>query len=158
MTLSALSKSMHWSKAEVSDAEAISALALGTCEKYLFNSTTEEGRKTLRELYSPSNVRRQILANDHFELVIHDEELVGAAAMRSNDHHVYLFFVTGRLHGHGLGRKLMNALTSNLGDAQYITLNSSMYAVEFYKHLGFEATGPLSTAKGVESLPMKLTL
>ena len=149
---------MRWSKAEASDAEAISGLALETCERFLFDSTSKEGRKTLRELYSPSRVRQRIQANDCFELVFHDQELVGAAAMRRDDCHVYLFFVTGRLHGHGLGRKLMRALISSMGDTRHITLNSSMYAVEFYKRLGFEATGPVANARGVEFLPMKLTL
>jgi len=149
---------MRWSKAEASDARAISTLALETCEQFLFGSTNEEGRQTLHELYKPSSVRKQILANDRFVLGFHDEELVAAAAMRRTDNHVYLFFVTGHLHGHGLGRKLMRTLISGIDKEGSIKLNSSIYAVEFYKRLGFEATGSVSTAKGVEFLPMKLTL
>lgn len=148
---------MRWSKAEASDAEAISALALDTCEQFLFDSMTGEGRDTLRELYKPLSVRQRILANDRFVLLFSDEALVGAAAMR-NDNHIYLFFVAGHLHGQGLGRKLMGALVANLGETHHVTLNSSIFAIDFYKHLGFEATGPVSTARGVEFLPMKLVL
>lgn len=149
---------MRWSKAEASDAAAISSLAIETCERFIFQNTSEEGRETLRQLYRSSNVKQRIRANDRFVLLFIGEALVGAAAMRSDDNHVYLFFVAGHLHGQGLGRKLMDALVADLGETGYVTLNSSTYAIDFYKHLGFEATGPVSSAKGVEFLPMKLTL
>ena len=145
-------------KARASDANAISAFTLETCRRFIFPTTSEEGRETLRELYKPSSVRKQVLANDRFVLVFGDEELVAAAAMRTDDSHIYLFFVEGNLHGQGLGRKLMDALISDTGTVRHITLNSSMYAIDFYTHLGFEATGPEFSKKGLECLPMKLSL
>jgi hypothetical protein len=52
----------------------------------------------------------------------------------------------------------MHNLVSGLDDMSQVTLNSSIHAIDFYKRLGFEATGPVATVKGVEFLPMKLSL
>jgi GNAT superfamily N-acetyltransferase len=149
---------MRWSKAETGDAQAISALALETCKQFIFGTTSVEGRDTLRELYSTASIKQCIQDGDHFVLAWHGEELAGAAAMRREDNHVYLFFVAGHYHRQGLGRKLMEALVTDLDQAGHVTLNSSIYAINFYRRLGLEATGPVATAKGVEFLPMQLLL
>lgn len=145
-------------RADVGDAPAISRLALDTCKKFIFADTTEAGRQTLREIYHPVSLGQRIQEGDIFVLAHSAGELAGAAAMRPGDGHVYLLFVDGRFHGQGLGRELIQALMAKTGRPRTIKLNSSLYAVDFYKHMGFKATGPISRDKGLEFLPMILEL
>ena len=69
---------MRFSRAEASDANAISALALDTCERFLFDDMTEEGQDNLRQLYDESHIKERIEFGDRFVLAVHGTELAAA--------------------------------------------------------------------------------
>jgi len=87
--------------------------------------------------------------------------LVGVAAVR-NGNHVSLLFVEPEQHGRGIGRSLFHEarlrIRAALPDIDGVTLNSSDYALEFYRKLGFEATGAAFYRKGMRMTPMRLEL
>lgn len=100
---------------------------------------------------------------------IHDEEyisslqafgafegdtLVGIIATRNGGRHVALFFVDGAFHRQGIGRRLWNTFLEK-NEAPIITVNSSIYAVEVYKKLGFEQKGMVQEADGMQFVPMQ---
>lgn len=139
------------------DSAAISELTLATCRQFLFPDLSQEGRNTLLKLYGPDSIREKIEAGDRYALVFSGAALAAAAAMRPHDFHIYLFFVDGRFHRQGLGRVLMDALVPANLEYEKLTLNSSLYARDFYARLGFVATDEPFESKGVTSVPMQCT-
>lgn len=82
-----------------------------------------------------------------------DDELVGVIAARNHGNHIALFFVDGRHHQKGIGRKLFEyALEKSTGNK--ITVNSSPYAVEVYKKLGFVPDSGEQVVDGIRFTPM----
>ena len=83
----------------------------------------------------------------------HKGELVGVLAMREPQH-ISLFFVKEAWHRQGLGRLLFDAMRRDYAD-QVFTVNSSPYAVEVYRHLGFVPTDTEQLTNGIRYAPMR---
>ncbi len=83
-------------------------------------------------------------------------ELVGVLAMRGASH-ISLFFVESTMQGKGVGRALFTAARGGCtGDL--MTVNSSPYAVEIYKRLGFSPLSEEQEKDGIRFTPMKCIL
>lgn len=84
------------------------------------------------------------------------EYLIGVIALRNGGNHIALFFVDGAYHRKGIGRALFNtALTYSTGDV--LTVNSSPYAVNFYRRLGFVPNSAEQLTNGIRYTPMAYT-
>ncbi|HAS64235.1 MAG TPA: GNAT family N-acetyltransferase [Vibrio sp.] len=81
-------------------------------------------------------------------------ELLGFAALRDGNYLTHLF-VSSSQQGVGLGRALLNHLL-NQTEASEISLRSSVNAVGFYNHNGFEATAEEAEFNGIRFVPMSL--
>lgn len=98
------------------------------------------------------------LGKEHFALLVRaGGDVVGLLEMR-NMKHVSLLFVAREYHGRGIARLLWEeglrcCLETNPG-LQEIDVNSSRYAVEVYKRLGFEVRGEYQTVQGIGFVPM----
>lgn len=64
-----------------------------------------------------------------------------------------LFFVDGKYHRQGIGRKLFETVIKESKQGK-ITVNSSPYAVGVYKKLGFVPNGDEQMADGMRFMPM----
>ncbi len=88
-----------------------------------------------------------------------DDFLVGVCAFRGLDH-VSLLFVDAEHHRQGMATAMLKkALLDSKRldpDLAVITVNSSPYAVPFYKAVGFVPTGPEQVEDGLIFTPMKL--
>lgn len=82
------------------------------------------------------------------------ENLVGIIATRNNNNHIALFFVHGKYHRQGIGRKLFETVLKN-STSKIITVNSSPYAIEIYHKLGFMDSDIEQTKEGIRFTPMK---
>ena len=82
-----------------------------------------------------------------------DENLCGIIATKDKSH-IALFFVDGKLHNQGIGRKLFEYIKT-LNDKGYFTVNSSPYAKEIYHHLGFKDTSEEQCVNGLRFIPME---
>lgn len=106
---------------------------------------------------------------EHFRQCVHDplfmaqlafygacegDELAGVLATRSNGGHIALFFVDGKHHRKGIGRKLFAEALKN-SPSNTMTVHSSPYAVDIYKKLGFIATNTEQTENGIRYTPMR---
>lgn len=80
-----------------------------------------------------------------------NEELVGVIATRNNGKHIALFFVDGKYHHQGIGKKMFQTVRTDK-----MTVNSSPYAVPVYCKLGFEATNTEQVVNGLRFTPMEL--
>ena len=83
----------------------------------------------------------------------HGGELVGVLAMRKPQH-ISLFFAKETWHRQGVGRLLFGAMRRDYAQ-QVFTVNSSPYAVEIYRHLGFTPTDTEQLTNGIRYTPMR---
>lgn len=82
-----------------------------------------------------------------------EDRIIGVIATKDK-HHIALFFVDGKYHKQGIGKKLFN-MVLKLNEDNYFTVNSSPYAHEVYRHLGFEDTDIEQCIRGLKFYPMK---
>lgn len=82
-----------------------------------------------------------------------NEIVVGIIATRNRGNHIALFFVDGKYHRQGIGRELFNKVLIE-SNGERITVNSSPYAVEIYKKLGFIPDCDEQLANGMRYTPM----
>ena len=77
----------------------------------------------------------------------------GVLATRGSSH-IALFFVDAAHQGRGIGRALFSAALSACR-ADGMTVNASPYAVEIYRHLGFEPVSGEQVRDGIRYTPME---
>ena len=82
------------------------------------------------------------------------ERLVGVIATRNEGTHIALFFVDGKYHRQGIGKRLYQTARS-MNDSGRMTVNSSPYAVPVYHRLGFRDTGAEQVVNGLRFTPME---
>lgn len=118
-----------------------------------FNSSNypDEGINLFKDsIFNSENIN----SREYFGAYI-DNILVGVIASNKDYSHISLLFVDGNYHKMGIGRQLFNKVKS-LCIKNYITVNSSLYAYSFYKHLGFYDTCGMVCVKGFSFYPMRL--
>lgn len=81
--------------------------------------------------------------------------LIGIIATRNEGNHIALFFVKDEYHRQGIGRKLIEIVIEN-STSDSITVNSSPYAIEIYKHFGFSVMQEEQITDGIRYTPMLL--
>lgn len=83
---------------------------------------------------------------------IENGQIVGVLAMRAPQH-ISFFFVKADHHGRGIGKKLFTTMRQDY-ELQEFTVNSSPYAVDIYRHLGFIPTDMEKVTNGIRYTPM----
>ena len=85
-----------------------------------------------------------------------NDTLLGIIATRNEGCHIALFFVDKVHHGLGIGRKLFEHILP-LCQNSSITVNSSPYAADIYRKLGFNDTDTEQLTNGIRYVPMQYT-
>ena len=117
---------------------------------------SEEG---VAEFKNFLNNKEEIGKLDFYGAFDEASDIVGVLAMRKPSH-ISLFFVKAEYHRQGIGRQLFEKI---LCDYQpqgigVFTVNSSHYAVEVYRKLGFKPTGDECITNGIRYTPMKMEI
>ena len=81
--------------------------------------------------------------------------LIGIIATGDCGKHIALFFVSPKFQRHGVGRQLFNHMKDSSGCNEY-TVNSSHYARDIYRKLGFKDTDTEQNDDGIIYTPMML--
>lgn len=81
------------------------------------------------------------------------DALVGVLCMRPPQH-IGGFFVDAAYQRRGIGKKLFAAMRQDYARQEF-TVNSSPYAVEIYRHLGFAPTDTEQCVDGLRFTPMR---
>lgn len=113
---------------------------------------TEEGIQTFRKTLDD----KDWVASRDFYGAFENDELQGVIATKDL-HHIALYFVDGKYHHKGIGRKLYDRV-EELNNDDYFTVNSSIWAHDIYKHMGFEDTDNEQCISGIRFYPMKKEL
>lgn len=117
---------------------------------------SEKGVKTFHEFINEDMLLDAIEKKEMIFWVLKDNgKIVGTIALR-NQNHISLLFVDASYHKKGLGRLLFETLKSRciLDHQTFITVNSSPYALNFYKRVGFEASSQQQEKDGILYIPM----
>lgn len=81
------------------------------------------------------------------------DKLIGIIATRLLGSHIALFFVNEEYQGKGVGRMLFDEVTKECY-MEKLTVNSSPYAAEIYRHFGFTDDIPEQITDGIRYIPM----
>ena len=142
------------------DAAAISALIVPLLPLLTLEPGGAGAEKFIDTMQPPAIGR--VLADERYDYQLGyvGDELAGVVALR--DHaHLYNLFVATKWQGKGLGRLLWQAARERAlgknGDGVF-TVNSSAFALEMYRHLGFVPTAPRAEHDGIAYIPMRLSI
>ena len=142
-------------KAKIDDIEEISDLVKRIYLKYNSKIDTEEGIKNILIFVSAESMKLRFYIEGALMLVARDEnnDIVGMIELK-NFEHISLFFVDDKYFKCNIGKKLFEEAKNIFGCEKY-SVNSSDYALEFYKKLGFiQITDSIKIEKGVHFYPM----
>ena len=114
---------------------------------------TDEGIEEFLRFLDPDEIT-DMLEEEKMKIWIceYKDKIVGMIAGRKD--HINLLFVSGEHHRKGIARQLLNTMIDHYKPSA-ITVNSSPYALEAYKRLGFTETAPEKTENGIRFIPMK---
>ncbi len=137
---------------KLTEAEKPAALELAWRVFQIFEAPeyAPEGVETFRAYVQDPSTAKHLTVYGALE----GETMVGVLALRTGERHISLFFVDAAWHRRGVGRALFQALLGDTGGAP-LTVNSSPYAVEIYRHLGFQATDTEQVRDGIRYTPMQ---
>lgn len=107
----------------------------------------------------PESMR--LRAGNHFCLVAEtDGKLVGMIEIRTCNH-IALLFVDADYHRRGLATALfaraLDECRERAGNLKEFSVNSSPYAIPFYRAVGFRETAPEQIVNGLRFTPMVLS-
>jgi GNAT superfamily N-acetyltransferase len=147
--------------AEPADALAMSELVEKLVRRYVLKDCTVEGRRTMLESVTPEALVQRMNEGYQYHVAASGRDVFGVVGMRDASH-LYHLFVSDAVKGTGLGRRLWEAARDEIcmhGTAPPIfTVNSSLYAVGFYRALGFLPSGPEEERGGVRFQPMRYVM
>ena len=117
-----------------------------------------EGVREFQNFIEYSNYKR-LLDNSELKMwgCFHNDEIIGMIATKQL-FHISLLFVDKKYHRQGIARALYQKIIEECSKNEEcfeIFVNSSLYAVEAYKRLGFVATDTEQIKNGIRFVPMK---
>lgn len=118
--------------------------------KYEAPDYTESGIEEFKNFID----NKDIMESLNFYAAYENNILLGIIATRSENTHISLFFIDEKYQGKGIGRKLYETI-KEINQSGQITVNSSPYAVNIYKKLGFIPTMEEQNENGMRYTPMK---
>jgi len=143
-------------KATFRDAQNISTLALSLIS---FLSSNSEG--TLPQEFTDTLTTQEYLkrfnSEQPFQHYVYEVEHQIVAYISYvtmvEDTHIFHLFVDEQYHKQGIAKKLWNFML-NATSSDVYTVNSSVWAIEFYKNLGFVNSSLMQKHDGLEYQPM----
>ena len=112
---------------------------------------TEEGIQEFRKCLDDID---WINNRDFYGAYDDNNKVLGVIATKDLNH-IALLFVDGKYHRQGIGSKLYQKV-KQLNPDSFFTVNSSPYAHEVYKHMGFIDTDKEQCIHGLRFIPMRI--
>lgn len=132
-----------------SDLTPALSLILDTFHRYEAPDYAQEGILEFENaIKNPSYLENHVFWGAHQE-----DMLLGVIALRDGYSHIALFFVKEGYLGQGIGTALFRHVLP-MRTKEYITVNSSPFAVPVYRRLGFTETASEQVVNGIRFTPM----
>lgn len=136
----------------------ISGLVRRVFDEFVGCGYSDKGNGVFYDYISPGAMTQRLCAGNIFFLDYREGKPAGMIEVRDNNH-ISLFFVETAFHGRGVGGALFREILLKIGrHTNFIEVNSSPYAVEIYRKLGFSETGPETEKNGIIFVPMRREL
>ena len=140
---------------------AVCALVTRVFNEFVAPDYSDDGVEEFFKYVEPNSLLERS-QEDHFVLVaLLLKEIVGMIEVRVYSH-ISLLFVDKRFQRIGIGEELLckslEICFSHKPGLLQVSVNSSPYAMEVYRRLGFRQKGPRQTVKGICFDPMVLEL
>lgn len=154
-----MKEKITYRKISPGDEDEVFALVKAGFDEYVRPDVTEEGAD---EFFRAA--REMIYGKPASHFIIVAESKSGIAGMIDvrDYNHICLFFVAGALQGGGIGRGLLERAIAecveNYRNIPEIEVNSSLFAVQIYKKLGFVQTEREQILNGIRFVPMVKTI
>jgi len=146
---------------EIENLEEALSLVLRVFLAYKPSDCVDEGTQEFKRFLEPDSFRQKLLHNDFRIWVCRsNEKIVGVLAVRPACH-ISLLFVDEEYHRRGIARDMLNHVIGFYKanyDYNGITVNSSPYAYEAYRKLGFHDAGKEQTINGIRHTPMRKSI
>lgn len=129
--------------------------------KYNAPSYSAEGIHNFKKFLGDEKLYELFCNGDYVIFACFDEDTICGVISLRNESHISLLFVKDEYQGTGVATALFSHLCSycrSRGETDFITVNSSPYAVEYYRQLGFEPTDLMQTSDGITYTPMRYEL
>lgn len=141
-------------KAQLEDLEEISSLAKRIYLKYNSLLDTDEGINNILTFINHDNILIRTYIDGSLILkAIKNNTIIGFIEIR-NYNHISLLFIDDKYFRLGIAKKLFEQVKYMMPSDKY-SVNSSDYAIEFYKKLGFVAVyDNIKVENGVHFHPM----
>ena len=149
---------IQFREAQLEDIKSISDLVLSVFDKYVGPGYSPEGQSVFHSYVQPDAIEKRF--NDGYSFIsvaLHEKEIIGAIEVK-NGNHISALFVDDRYHKMGVATHLISMAiekASNISSITEITVNSSPYAVDIYKKLGFLQLDKELERDGIRHTPMK---
>lgn len=130
-------------------------------DEFVSMDCNEEGIDFFYNFIDPVEFRKRN-QSETFTLVAKtkDDFIVGMIEVR-NDGHICLLFVRNEFKRMGIGYRLFNnakdICLQKANEKVKMTVNSSIYAFDIYRKLGFSAVGNVRNINGISFIEMELT-
>lgn len=134
-------------KEEYPQAALLSLEVFCLCGSEDFNA---EGLEAFKSFVDSDRLLNELAIYGAFE----NNTLAGILGTKNEGTHISLFFIRKEYQRKGWGRKLFGFAVQD-HPVKEMTVNSSSYAVNFYRSLGFEPTGEKQQKNGIIFTPMK---
>lgn len=149
---------MELRAATTKDSESISKLVCRLSTKFIAGEFSKQGADFLLKSMTPAAIEKYIQTGYRYHVAEEEKQLVGVVAVKDNSH-LYHLFVAQDYQRQGIASSLWQLAKQTCiehGNPGEFTVNSSTYAQDVYKSLGFVAQSGPQEKNGVIFIPMKL--
>ncbi len=137
------------------EVEEVTYLVIETFNEFVGVDYSEEGKNSFYEFINDGKIfTNMLLAHEFLITAKVNQEIVGIITTRERAH-ISLLFVRKDYQGRGISRDLLESLL-DLTEKETLTVNSSPYALEIYKKLGFVIQENLQEKDGIKFIPMEM--
>lgn len=146
-------REIEYRKIRAGEEDEVFDLVKAGFDEYVSPDLTEEG---INEFFRAAREMIYGKPTAHCIMVAESKNgIVGMIDIKDNNH-ICLFFIAKEFHGRGIGRELLEQATAECirNNNQEIEVNSSLFAVQIYKKLGFVQTKPEQVLNGIRFVPM----
>jgi GNAT superfamily N-acetyltransferase len=141
------------------DAAAISRVVRSLSAQYIAPDCSGDGALTLLGSMEVKAIEEYLSSGYRYHVAEDQGAVVGVVGTRDGKH-LYHLFVLDSHKGRGIGQALWRVAHDAClaaGNKGGFTVNSSRFALGFYRKLGFVEAGAEENRNGVVSIPMRLT-
>ena len=143
---------------KISDSENISDFIIKQFKRFNCESVNEEGLNFFLDSHTTEHIKT-FWNKDHVIIIEYEKKIIGIGRAKSNGWITHCYVDEKYFHK-GLGKKLMQRMEQWIkrNNIKTVFLNSSIFALEFYKRLGYKTIGGMKKYHDIPLYKMRKEL